>query len=321
MDEAQTTQATVSAKEDAPTRKKKDRGANRDLKAALAFMAPAICGFSIFVVYPLISAAYLSLTRYNGITPPKFVGLKNFIRMFTADPSFLKTLSATGYLVLLYVPASMALGLALAVFVNVRLPAVSVIRTILYLPAVLPIVATVTLWKFIFDPQVGLANQVLGFFGIPPIAWLSNEHTAMPSIVIVMLWGVGSTMIILLAALQAVPNEIYEAAKVDGAGPFRIFFSITLPSIVPILILQFVMQMNGAMQTFVQPQILTGGGPSWATNTLMLSIYNHGFPSLGRVPELGYATAQVWILFFLIIICLAFAARFTKAWRYDDVQV
>lgn len=292
---------------------------NRDLKPALFFLAPAIIGFTVFIVYPLISAAYLALTEYNGITPPEFVGLKNFVRLFTSDPSFLSSLRATGYLVFLYVPLSIVLGLLLALFVNVRLPAVSIVRTILYLPAVLPIVATVTLWKFIFDPQVGLANQILGIFGIPPQQWLSDSGTAMPSIVIVMLWGIGSTMVIMLAALQAVPKEIYEAAMIDGAGKGRMFFQITIPSIMPILILQFVMQLNAAMQTFVQPRILTEGGPGWDTTTLMLSIYNHAFPTLGRVPELGFATAQVWVLFAIVVIALVLSARFMKIWKYDDV--
>lgn len=295
-------------------------GRNRDLWPALAFLAPALIGFSVFVVYPLIYAVYLSLTEFNGITSPIFVGLGNFKRLFTEDPSFLASLKATGYLVVLYVPLSIVIGMLLALLTNVKLPGASMVRTILYLPAVLPIVATVTLWKFIFDPQVGLANQVLGFFGFAPIAWLSNSATAMPSVVIVMLWGVGSTMIILLAALQAVPEEIYEAARIDGAGPFRVFWSVTLPSIVPILILQFVMQLNAAMQTFVQPRILTEGGPGWDTTTLMLSIYNHGFPPMGRVPELGYATAQVWVLFAIVVVALALSARYTRIWSHDDVS-
>ena len=288
-----------------------------DAKAAFWFVLPALIGFSVFVLYPLIAGAYLSLTKFNGISDPVFVGLKNFKRLFTADPSFMATLKATGALVLLYVPASILLGLALALFCNVQLRGVRWVRTILYLPAVLPIVATVTLWKFIFDPQVGFANQVLGWLGIPPIPWLSSPTTAMPSVVIVMLWGVGSTMIILLAALQAVPQEIYEAARVDGASAFKQFIHVTIPGIAPILLLQFVMQLNGAMQTFVQPQILTGGGPEWKTTTLMLSIYNRAFPPLGRVPELGYATAQVWVLFILIILTLVVSSRFVKMWSYD----
>lgn len=313
------TPAGVESPDHTEARKRRRIFWGRDFGAAMVFVAPALIGFAVFVCYPLVSAAYLSLTESNGITPPVFVGAENFVRMFTADPSFLATLAATGHLVLLYVPLSLIIGLLLALFCNVRLRGVAIVRTLLYLPAVLPIVATVTLWKFIFDPQVGLANQALAVFGIPPVRWLSEVSTAMPSIVIVMLWGVGSTMIIMLAALQAVPNEIYEAAKLDGAGTFRVFWNVTLPGIMPILILQFVMQLNAAMQTFVQPRILTGGGPNWSTTTLMLSIYDHGFPAMGRVPELGYATAQVWILVAIIVAVLLLSSRATKIWSYDDL--
>lgn len=316
--EKQSSYSTEDGDPSSDNRARKRAIANRDLKPALFFLAPALVGCTVFVIYPLISAIVLSLTDFNGITPPEFVGLENFRRLFTADPSFISSLKATGYLVLLYVPLSIVLGLMLALFVNVRLPAVSFVRTILYLPAVLPVVATVTLWKFIFDPQVGLANQIVEVLGLPAQQWLSNSATAMPSIVLVMLWGIGSTMVIMLAALQAVPREIYEAAMIDGAGSIRMFFQITLPSIVPILILQFVMQLNAAMQTFVQPRILTQGGPGWDTTTLMLSIYNHAFPTMGRVPELGFATAQVWVLFAIVVAVLAVSARFMKIWKYDD---
>lgn len=310
------TSLDADAPPEVPQRKQPFWG--RDAKAAIWFVLPAILGFLFFVAYPLIAAVYLALTKYNGITPPQFIGLKNFKRLFTMDPSFLSSLGATFYLVFLFVPLSIIIGLALALFCNVRFHGVKFVRTVLYLPAVLPVVATVTLWKFVYDPQVGLANQVLSWFGIPPVRWLSNPATAMPSVVIMMLWGVGSTMIILLAALQAVPEEIYEAARVDGAGAWRQFIHVTLPGIAPILLLQFVMQLTAAMQTFVQPKILTGGGPGFATRTLMMSIYDRAFPPLGTVPDLGYATAQVWVLFILILLTLLISSRFIKLWNYDE---
>jgi ABC-type sugar transport system permease subunit len=290
----------------------------RDWRPALIFLLPALIGFAVFVVFPIFRAAYLALTDFNGLTDPTFIGFDNFERMFTADPTFLASLAATGYLVLLYVPLSLIIGLGLALFCNARFRGVTAVRTFLYLPVVLPAVATITLWKFVFDPQVGLANSALGALGIPPLSWLSDSATAMPSIVLTMLWGVGGTMIIFLAALQAVPTELYEAAKVDGAGPVTTFLRITLPGISPIILLQVVMQLTAAMQTFAQPKILTNGGPGFSTTTLMLSIYTHGFPALGRIPELGYATAQVWVLFLIIIVIVALSARFTSFWTYSD---
>jgi ABC-type sugar transport system permease subunit len=291
------------------------------MRPAYIFMAPAIVGFSVFVVYPLFASAYYAMTSYNGLSDPRLVGFQNFIDMFTKDPSFFPSLWATGYLVVLYVPLSLAIGLALAVFANARMKAVGVVRTLLYLPVVLPVVATVTLWKFVFDPQVGLANMVLGAFHIGPLLWLSSSTTIMPSIVVVMLWGVGSTMIIFIAALQAVPGELYEAAKLDGAGAGTIFFRVTLPVISPIIILQIVLQLTTAMQAFAQPAILSPdgqGGPGFSSNTLMLSLYNHAFPKLGNIPELGYASAQVWVLFIVIVAVVALTARFSSVWSYSD---
>jgi ABC-type sugar transport system permease subunit len=294
------------------------RNAGSDVKAAYLFIAPAVIGFLVFVGYPLIRSFYLALTKYNGLTDPVFVGLGNFRRLFTTDPAFWPALRATGYLVLLYVPLSLVLGLALAMFCNQRFAGVRIVRTLAYLPVVLPAVATITLWKFMLDPQVGLLNTILDRLGLPTSLWLQSPNTSMPSVVLVMLWGVGGTMIIFLAALQAVPTELYEAARVDGAGPWSVFFRITLPMISPIVLLQVILQTTAALQTFNQPKILTNGGPGFSTKVLMLSIYENGFPTLGRIPQLGYASAQVWVLFVIIIVVIALTAKFSSLWTYSD---
>ncbi|GAA3106639.1 multiple sugar transport system permease protein [Kribbella aluminosa] len=294
------------------------RNAGSDVKAAYLFIAPAVIGFLVFVGYPLIRSFYLALTKYNGLTNPVFIGLGNFRRLFTTDPAFWPSLRATGYLVLLYVPLSLIIGLALAMFCNQRFAGVRVVRTLAYLPVVLPAVATITLWKFMLDPQVGLLNTILDRLGLPTSLWLQSPKMAMPSVVLVMLWGVGSTMIIFLAALQSVPTELYEAAKVDGAGPWSVFFRITMPMISPIMLLQVILQTTAALQTFNQPKILTGGGPGFSTNVLMLGIYGNGFPTLGRIPQLGYASAQVWVLFVIIIAVIALTAKFSSLWTYSD---
>lgn len=294
------------------------RNAGSDIKAAYLFIAPAILGFTVFVAYPLIRSFYLALTRYNGLTDPVFIGLGNFRRLFTVDPAFWPSLRATGYLVVLYVPLSLVLGLALAMFCNQRFAGVRVVRTLAYLPVVLPAIATITLWKFILDPQVGLLNTILDRLGLPTSLWLQSSSMSMPAVVIVMLWGVGGTMIIFLAALQAVPNELYEAARVDGAGSWSVFFRITMPMISPIMLLQVILQTTAALQTFNQPKVLTNGGPGFSTNVLMLSIYKNGFPNLGQIPQLGYASAQVWVLFILIIAVIALTAKFTSLWTYSD---
>jgi ABC-type sugar transport system permease subunit len=285
------------------------------------FILPSIIGFSIFVVYPLISSAYYSLTRWDGNTDPVLIGFKNYIYMFTKDPSFMPSLKATALFVVLSVPSSLILGLLLAVLLNRNMPGIKLFRTALYLPAVLPSIATLTLWKFIYDPQFGLANQVLSFLHLPTSDWLSSDSMALPSLVIIGLWGVGSTMIIFLAGLQAVPQELYEAARLDGAGQIRLFARITLPMISPIIFLQLVLQIITALQAFNQPQVLTNGGPGFSTKLLMLSIYSNGFGSLGQYPQLGYAMAQVWVLFFFIIAVTAFTFRASSIWVYEESSV
>lgn len=297
------------------------KGLRSDALAGYLFIAPAIVGFLVFVAYPLIDAAYLSLTNWNGLTDPLFVGFKNFIDLFTRDPSFFPSLRATAYFALLSVPGSLILGLLLALFLNRNLPGVRIFRTLIYLPVILPAIATITLWKFIYDPQVGLANLLLQALHLPTSLWLGSETMSMPSLVIVTLWGVGSTMIIFLAGLQSVPTEVYEAAKMDGAGRFTVLTRVTLPMISPILFLQVILQLTAALQNFNLPKILTGGGPGFSTDVLMLSIYSHGFGNLGTFPQLGYATAQVWVLFLIIVVITIFTFRFSTFWVYSDNKV
>jgi ABC-type sugar transport system permease subunit len=299
------------------------RRPRRDALAGYAFIAPSILGFTIFVCYPLVRSGYLALTKWNGLTEPEFIGLANFRRMFFDDPAFWPSMRATAYLVVLYVPLSLAIGLALAVFLNKRFRGAALVRTVCYLPVVLPVIATITLWKFVFNPQVGLANVILEKLHLPTSLWVSSPRMAMPSVVIVMLWSVGSTMVIFLAALQAVPKELYEASRIDGATDRQTFWRVTLPVISPIMLLQVVLQLTTALQTFNQPKILTppegsGGGPGFSTNVLMLSIYKNGFSQLGQVPQLGYAAAQVWVLFLIIVLVVVATARFSSIWTYSE---
>ncbi len=281
------------------------------------FIAPGIAGFLLLVLYPAITSLYHSFTKWNGLTPAIWNGLDNYVYMFTKDPVFWPSLGATAYYVLLTVPASMVAGLLLALLVNRGLRGVRVFRTIFYLPVVLPAVAVLTLWKYIYEPTYGLANEVLHLLHLPTSMWLGDAHVAMPAVVIVNIWGVGGTMIIFLAGLQSVPQELYEAAMLDGAGAVRRFIRITLPMMGPILVLQLVLQLNGAFQTFTQVAVLTKGGPGTATNLLMYKIYNDGFADFISAPQLGYATAEVWVLFVIIMVVTAVLLRVSTRYTYE----
>ncbi len=290
-----------------------------DTVTGYLFILPAIIGFVAFVAYPFIFSAYTALTDWNGITDPKYVAFKNFQYLFTKDPAFLPSLKATFIYGFMSVPLSLLLGLLLAVFLNRTFAGVSYVRTIMYLPVVLPAVAVLTLWKYLYDPQFGLANQILSWLHLPTSLWLGSEQMALPAIVLIQLWSIGGTTIIFLAGLQAVPQEIYEAAKLDGAGAFTLFTRITLPAISPILFLQLILQLVGAFQTFNQPKILTGGGPNFATDLFMYKIYSDAFGGIG-FSQLGYATAEVWVLFLIIVITTLFTFRTSSMWVYTETN-
>lgn len=276
------------------------------------FILPAIIGLLLFVGYPMVTSLYHSFTDWNGLTPARWTGLENYVRMFTQDTKFWPSIGVTLLWVVMSVPVTIAAGLALAVLVNRSLRGVKLFRTLFYLPVVLPAVAVLTLWKYIYDPTYGLANQVLSALHLPTSMWLGDAHIALAAVLLVGVWGVGGTMIIFLAGLQAVPVELIEAATVDGAGAVRRFFRITLPMIGPILLLQIVLQLNTAFQTFNQVAILTKGGPGTATNLFMYKIYTDGFANFISSPQLGYATAEVWVLFVIVMIVTLVMLRVTR---------
>lgn len=285
-----------------PTRSGHSRKRRRDAFLGYAFISPAIIGLLLFVVYPMVTSLYHSFTNWNGLTPAKWVGMANYVEIFTRDPLFWPSVKVTLLWVVISVPSTIVAGLALAVLIDRPFRGVKAFRTIFYLPVVLPAVAVLTLWKYIYDPTYGLANMLLKFLHLPQSQWLNDSHMALPAVLIVGIWGVGGTMLIFLAGLQAVPTELTEAGEVDGAGPMRRFLHITLPMIGPIMMLQLALQLNGAFQTFNQVAIMTKGGPGTSTNLLMYKIYTDGFQNFITSPQLGYATAEVWMLFLIVVI-------------------
>ncbi|WP_328803925.1 carbohydrate ABC transporter permease [Paenibacillus glycinis] len=271
-------------------------------------ISPSIIGFGVFVAYPLVMSVYYALMEWNGYNKPKFVGFDNFRYLFTVDPVFWKAIRITFYYVLINVPASLVFGLLLAMLLNRKLPAIKFFRTAFYLPTVLPMIATLTLWKFIYHPQYGLANHVLNLFGANPLNWLGSERLALMSVIIAGLWQVGGGMIIFLSGLQSVPQDLYEAAEVDGARGWIVFRSVTLPMITPILFLQLILGIIGAFQSFAQVQVMTAGGPNNATALLNFKIYSDVFGQR----MFGYGIAEVWILFLIIMVFTVVTYRYSN---------
>ena len=293
------------------------RASTRDGLAGYAFMLPAIIGFSVFVVYPMAVAAYTAFTEWSGLSTPKFIGLENFRYLFTQDPIFWQSIRVTFIYVLLTVPVCMVLGLAMAVLLNRELLGIRVFRTVYYLPTIVPSVAAIVLWQFIFKSDFGLLNGILRQLGLQEVGWLTDRRIVLISLAIMRYWAVGSMMIIFLAGLQSVPADLYESAEIDGAGAWRKFIRITLPTISPILFLQLITGTIASFQIFNEAAIMTKGGPNYGSHFLNYDIYINAFNDY----KMGRATAEVWVLFVIILIFTTIVFRFSDSYVYYDSDV
>ncbi|MFV0362154.1 MAG: carbohydrate ABC transporter permease [Suipraeoptans sp.] len=267
---------------------------------------------AIFTIYPFVSSLILSFTDYNLIKEPNFVGFSNYIRLFTQDREFINSLLVTLKYMLMTVPLQLAFALFVAFILNFNLKGINFYRTAYYIPSILGgNVAIAVLWRFLFSGD-GLINQAIGLFGGAPIGWLSDPNASMVVISLLRVWQFGSAMVIFLAALKEVPLELYEAAQVDGAKKWTIFFKITIPMITPTLFFNLVMQIVNAMQEFNAPFLITNGGPAKSTNLASLLIYNNAF----KFFNMGYASAMSWILFIIIAVLATILFKSSDRWVF-----
>jgi multiple sugar transport system permease protein len=274
-------------------------------------ISPWLIGLVLFQAGPVVAAFLLSFAEWPLPRPPSFVGLAHF-RTLLADPLLGRALFNTAYYALGTVPPGIALGLFLALLLDVRHRGVYFFRTIFFLPAAVSGVATVLLWSWVFNPRYGIANGLLALVGIRGPAWLQDEAWAMPALILMSLWTVGTNMIVYLAALQGVPQELYEAASLDGAGRWARFRRITWPLVSPVTFFLVVVNLIGAFQVFTPTYILTRGGPNNATLTLPLYIYLNAF-SWGK---LGYASALALVLFLMILSLTILQFRLAERWIF-----
>ncbi|GAB4563934.1 MAG: sugar ABC transporter permease [Anaerolineae bacterium] len=276
------------------------------------FILPWLLAFLIFTLGPMIASLALAFTRYNAIQPPQFVGLKNFI-LLANDEIFWKSMRVTLVYTVVFVPLQLSSSLFLAILLNTRVPGMRVIRTIYYLPSILPAVVTALVWVWMFNPDFGLLNYLIYVLtGVKGPNWLGSERWVMPAIIISGLWGIGSGVIIFLAALQNVPQELYEAAELDGASMFSRFWNITVPMISPVIMYNLLIGMIWAFQTFARIYVMTEGGPNYASYFYNLYLYHNAFSYL----KLGLASAQAWILFVIILILTLIALKTSGRWVY-----
>lgn len=275
------------------------------------FIGPWLVGFLVFTAWPFLQSIYLSCTRYNIVTEPKWVGAANYKMLLTQDALFWKSAWVTIQYAAISVPLAVVFGVGLALLLNINVKGIAVFRTIFYLPSIVPTVATSVLFIWLLNPNIGLINKILGLVGIHGPAWLKQAPWAFYSIVLMALWGVGGSMVIYLAGLKDIPLHLYEAATIDGANAVRKLRHITLPMMTPVIFFNLIMGIIGAFQTFTQAYVmLPEGGPEDSTYFYSLYLYNRAWKYL----DMGYASAMAWMLFLVIVILTAIVFRSQKRW-------
>ena len=265
--------------------------------AAYVFLAPAALIFAAFIIFPVLFSFYLSLTRWNLLEPRKaFVGLENYLTLLR-DPVFSRALLNTLYFAAGSIPLSMVLALAVALLLNQKVRGMAAYRVAYFSPMVTSTVAIAVVWMWIFDPYNGVANYALSLVGVPPLRWLFDPGWAMPALIIMRVWQtLGYNVVVYLAGLQNVPETYYEAARIDGASPWSLFRSITLPLLSPSTFFILVMSIISSFQVFAQIHVMTQGGPLQSTTVIVYYIYQHAFEGY----RMGYSSAMAFVLFAVI---------------------
>lgn len=298
-----------------PGQRRTDR---RELRGALLFISPWIVGFVVFTLWPVIYSGYLSLTDYDVLTDPEFIGLENYERM-AGDPRVRLALANTFYYTVLHVPLLVLVSLALALLLNQAGRSAGFFRTAFFLPKMTPPVAVGVLLLLLFNGQNGLINQVLGWFGIDGPNWTTDPDWVMPGIVLMSLWAVGSSVIILLAALRNVPQELYDSARVDGAGFWQQTRRITLPMISGTIFFIVVVNTIASFQTFTEAYTAYfGSGNTTYSNDAALFYVIYLFQQAFQFLEMGYASALAWLLFVIIMAVTVVQLRLSKRFVYYE---
>ncbi len=284
--------------------------------AGYLFISPWLLGFLLLTLWPMVQSMYYSFTKYTLLDAPEWIGLRNYERIFADDEMFRQSLKITILFVVLSVPIKLFSALMVAMVLNKKIKGISVYRTFIYLPSLIgSSIAVAILWQNIFGIN-GFINRFLTYFGIEGISWISNPNTALGTLIILVAWQFGSSMVIFLAGLKQIPAELYEASSVDGASKVRQFFSITLPMLSPVLLFNLVLQTIGSFQMFTQAFIITKGGPINSTYMYALYLYDRAFSRY----EMGYASALAWILLVVIAIVTALIFASSRYWVFYETE-
>ncbi len=277
------------------------------------FAAPFLIGFTVFVAFPMLYSIYLMFQKWDLLSPPVFVGLRNIQRAFT-DELALKSLYNSAFYTIFAVPVQLVISFSLAMALTQKLKLRSIYRAGFYLPIIIPIVATAVVWQRVFHPDYGILNEALAWFGIGPKKWLLDPNLAKPAFIFMSFWMIGRQMVIFIAGLGNIPTQLLEAAQIDGAGKLRTIFSITIPLMTPLIFYNMVIAIINSFQTFVPSLIMTDGGPQNETLFVVLNIYRNGFQFF----NMGYASALAWELFIIVVGFTIVQFTISNRWVYYD---
>ena len=298
------------------SKRKTSRTARQERRDFWLFLSPWILGFALFGAGPIVASVLLSFTDYSLFKPPNWIGLQNYRDLFARDPLVYKALWNSFFYTVFAVPLGTTASLLVALLLNQKVKGLSIWRTVYYLPCVVSGVAMGVLWRWIFNPEIGLANAMLrpalSLFHLPDPKWLLDPHLAKPAYILMSLWGVGGGMIIFLAGLQGIPAHLYESAEIDGAGRWSKFRNITLPMLTPVLFFSLTMGMIGSFQIFTQAYVMSGRGVDNSTLYYVLYLFDQAF----RYFRMGYASAMAWLLFLIILTATVFQFRLAKRWVF-----
>jgi multiple sugar transport system permease protein len=279
------------------------------------FALPAVIGFVVFIAGPMVASFFVGMTDWTIGGEPEFIGLDNYGAMLQ-DDVFWKSLRATAYFAALAVPLSVVVAFLVAALLNRAGRGRGIFRTVFYLPVLVPPVASAVLWLWIFAPDNGLANTLLKLVGLPPLRWIYDEATAVPSLAIMSAWAFGNMALIFLAALQGVPRELLEAAEMDGASPIRRVWHVTIPQVSPIILFNLITGMIAALQAFDTAYVMTDGGPNYATSFYVFYLFRQAF----KLGNLGYASALAWILFLVVLVVTVILFRTARHWVFYEAE-
>jgi multiple sugar transport system permease protein len=296
----------------------------RHYGAVLVFLSPWVLGFLMFIIYPMLASLYYSFTHYDMLTVPRWTGLSNYRFMLSSDPLFWQSLRNTVWIIVIGVPVQIVFAILTALVLTLPKRGRGFYRTVYFVPTMVPAVAATLAFVFLLNPG-GPLERVLGWFHIPSPLWFHDPAWSKPALVLLGLWGVGQTMIIFLAALLDVPDQLYEAADIEGAGPFQKFRNVTLPMISPVIFFSAVIGVIYGFQYFTEAYVAAGavggstqtGGPSLGypqSSTLFYGIwlYEQGFVNF----HYGYASAMAWVLFLIIMACTLVLIRTSNRWVF-----